>query len=113
MRTDPGGRAMFDMDLGAHRDLVALAIGLERLKRRRLHEPDHVRRRVNRRQFGMMRGQRVLVWIGRASIPSRFVPAVLARSIGDELMQLPLTLFLSGVIEDFGRRLGSFSRRAP
>ena len=64
VRTNPAGGAMFDMDRGAYRDLVAFAIRLERMKRCRLHQPDHVRRGVNRWQLPMMRGQRVLEFNG-------------------------------------------------
>src|SRR5579864_771252 len=53
-RTDPARGAVLDVDRSSYRDLVVFAERLQRLKCRRLHQPDHVRRGIHRRQFGMM-----------------------------------------------------------
>src|SRR5271165_46477 len=59
-RADAAGGAVLNVDRRPHRDLIALAVGLQRMKRRRLHQPDHVRRRIHRRQLRMVRRKRVL-----------------------------------------------------
>src|SRR5437660_11100082 len=58
--TDTAGGSMLNVDRSPHRSLVALAILMQRMECGRLHQPDHVRSRVNRRKFGMLRRQRVL-----------------------------------------------------
>src|SRR4029077_19668469 len=64
------GSAMFDVDRRAHADLVAFAIWLQRLEGREFHKADHVRRRVHRRQFGMVCGQCVLEFDGLLGFPA-------------------------------------------
>src|ERR1700756_2570338 len=54
-----------------HGDLVAFAIRLQRVKRRCLHQPDHVRRGINRWQFWMMGRERVLELDGFLSFGAR------------------------------------------
>src|SRR5580700_188368 len=41
---DSAGSAMLNANGRSHRDLVAFAVRLQRMKCRRLHQPDHVRR---------------------------------------------------------------------
>ncbi len=57
---DAAGGAMFNVDGCSDSDLIAFAVGLQRMKGRGFHQPDHVRRRIDRRQFGMVGGERVL-----------------------------------------------------
>src|ERR1700688_4366484 len=59
-RADAAGGAMFNVDGRPHSDLVAYAIRLQRVKRRCLHQADHVRRGIHRRQFRMMGREGVL-----------------------------------------------------
>jgi hypothetical protein len=58
-RADPAGGAMLYVDRRAYGDLVTFAIWLQCVKGRSFHQADHVRRRVHRRQFWMMRRERV------------------------------------------------------
>jgi len=68
---DAAGRAMFDVDGRSNGDLIALAIGLEGMKRGGLHQADHIRRGVHRRQLGMVRGEGVLELDGLLSLTAR------------------------------------------
>jgi hypothetical protein len=52
-------RTVLNVDRSSHRDLVTLAVGLKREKRGSLHQADHVRRGINRRQLRTMRGKSV------------------------------------------------------
>jgi hypothetical protein len=55
---------MLNVNGGSHRDLIALAIRLKRMKGRSLHQANHVRRGLNRGQLRMVRGERVLEFDG-------------------------------------------------
>lgn len=57
VRADAARGTVLDVDRGPHGNLIALAVRLERKKGRGLHQPDHVGSGINRRQFGMVRGQ--------------------------------------------------------
>ncbi len=59
VRANATGGTVLDVDGSSHRDLVAFAVGLERMKRRGLHQADHVRRGIDRRQLRVVRGQSV------------------------------------------------------
>src|SRR5208282_4397552 len=60
VHSDAAGGAVFDVDGDSHRDFTLVAIRVERIKAGRFHQPDHVGSRIHRRQFRMMRGERVL-----------------------------------------------------
>ena len=55
-----GRRPVFDVNRNPDRNLPLLAKGLQSDKARRFHQPNHVGSRIDRRQFRMMRRQRVL-----------------------------------------------------
>ena len=57
--SNAAGGAMFDVDGCSDRDLVAFTIRLECMEGGGFHQPDHVRRRIDRRQFRMVRGEGV------------------------------------------------------
>src|SRR5712671_2528864 len=57
---------MFDVDRNSDRDFSLLAVGLQRLETRCLHQPDHVRSGVHRRKLRMVSGQRVFDFDGLA-----------------------------------------------
>src|SRR5579872_7129123 len=57
---DPAGGAVFDVDRCADGDLVAFAVGLQRVKCSRLHQSDHVGRGIYGWQLRMVRGESVL-----------------------------------------------------
>src|SRR5271165_446100 len=71
VRPNAAGRPVLNVDRSSHRDLVSFAVGLQREKARSLHQADHVRRGINRRQFGVVRGQRVLELDGLLSLAAR------------------------------------------
>src|SRR5580765_1211850 len=58
--SDAAGRAVLDVDRNPNRNFSLFTIRLQRLEAGRFHQTDHVGSRVHRRQFGMMRGQRML-----------------------------------------------------
>src|SRR5579872_611117 len=60
LRANAAGRPVLDVDRSSDRDFIALTVGLQGVKCRSLPEADHIRGRIDRRQFRMMRGQRVL-----------------------------------------------------
>jgi hypothetical protein len=60
--SDPTRRPVFNVNRDAHRNLSLVAKGLQRAKTRCFHQTDHVRRRIHRRQRGIMRRQRVLAF---------------------------------------------------
>src|SRR3981081_596007 len=65
------GGAVLDVNGGTYRDLIALTIGVQRMERRRLHQPDHVGGGINPRQLGMMRRERVLDLDGLLRLTAR------------------------------------------
>jgi hypothetical protein len=54
------GRAVLDVNGCPYRDLIVSTMRVQRMERSRLHQADHVRGRVNRRQLRMMGRERVL-----------------------------------------------------
>ena len=60
MRPNAAGRAVLNVDGRAYADLVAFAVGMQRMECRCLHQPDHVGSGIDRRKLGMMRRQRLL-----------------------------------------------------
>src|SRR5208283_2215636 len=83
---DAAGRTVLDVDRSPHRNLVALTVRLKSVESRGLHEADHVGSGINRRQLGVMRGQRVFEL-------DRFL-RLAARPDGDLLGQVYLLLIL-------------------
>src|SRR5581483_8290800 len=71
LRADAGHRAMLDIDGSSDRDLARIAIGLKRMKCRCLHEMNHVGSGVNRRKFGMSRGEGMAEFLCFASLTPR------------------------------------------
>lgn len=59
VRADATGGTVLDVDGSSHRDLVAFAIRVERVKSRGLHQTDHVGRGIDRGQLRVVRGQSV------------------------------------------------------
>jgi len=57
MRADAAGGAVLNVDRSSNGDFVALAVRMKRMKRRSLHQADHVRRGIDRGQLRVMRGE--------------------------------------------------------
>jgi hypothetical protein len=60
-RSGSGGRAMLNVDGGAHGDFALFAKREQRIESSYFHEADHVRSGINRRQSRIVVVQRVLV----------------------------------------------------
>src|ERR1700687_1674427 len=59
-RSDPAGRAVFDVDRDPYCDFTLIAVRLQRVEAGHFHQPDHVRSRIYRWQLRVMCGERVL-----------------------------------------------------
>jgi len=71
LRADTAGGAMFNVNGRPDGDLIAFAIGLQRVERGRFHQANHVWRGVHSRQFRMMSRQSVLKLDRLFSLASR------------------------------------------
>src|ERR1022692_2591097 len=70
-RSDAAGGAMFNVDGCSHSDLVAFTVRLQGVKRRGLHQADHVWRGIHGRQLGMVGRERVLEFDGLFGVAAR------------------------------------------
>src|SRR5882724_10894977 len=64
LRANSSGSTMLDVDRRAYGNFITFAIGLQSVESGAFHEADHVRRGVDRRQGGMMRGEGVAEFYG-------------------------------------------------
>ena len=59
-RANTARRAVLNIYRRSHRDFIPFAVGMQRVEGSSLHQSDHVRRGINRRQLLVVRRQRVL-----------------------------------------------------